>query len=124
MCLKENVWLGHHMSEIGIKPNEEKTLPITNLGHSRNPEELKSFLGAVQYFSKFSKDLPKLTDRMRQLLKKITEWEWTEERENGFKKVEETLAELPYLTHYSRNRENIITTDASKHGLGAILRLT
>ena len=58
---------------------------------------------------------------MRQLLKKDTEWEWTEERENDSKKVKETLAELPCLTHYSPKRENIITTDASKHGLGAIL---
>ena len=58
---------------------------------------------------------------MRQLLKKDTEWKWTEERGNDFKKVKETLAELPCLTHYSPNRENIITTDASKHGLGAIL---
>ena len=58
---------------------------------------------------------------MRQLLKKDTEWEWTEERESDFKKVKETLAGLPCLTHYSPKRENIITTDASKHGLGAIL---
>ena len=120
-CLKETVWLGHHISKDGIKPNEEKTLPITNLEHPNNPKELKSFLGAVQYFSKFIKDLSKLTDRMRQLLKKDTEWEWTEERESDFKKVKETLAELPCLTHYSPKRENIITTDASKHGLGAIL---
>ena len=120
-CLKETVWLGHHISKSGIKPNEEKTLPITNLEHPRNPKELKSFLGAVQYFAKFIKDLSKLTDRMRQLLKKNTEWEWTEERENDFRKVKETLAELPCLTHFSPKRENIITTDASKHGLGAIL---
>ena len=43
--------------------------------------------------------------------------------QNGknFKTVKETLAELPCLAHYSPKRENIITTDASKHGLGAIL---
>ena len=29
---------------------------------------------------------------MRQLLKKDTEWDWTEERESDFKKVKETLA--------------------------------
>ena len=37
---------------------------------------------------------------MRQLLKKDTEWEWTEERENDFKKVKEILAELPCLSHF------------------------
>ena len=49
---------------------------------------------------KFIKDLSKLTDRMRHLLKKNIEWKWTEERESDFKKVKETLAELPYLTRY------------------------
>ena len=120
-CLKETVWLGHHISKHGIKPNKEKTLPITNLEHLRSPKELKSFLGVVQYFSKFIKDLSKLTDRMRQLLKKDTEWKWTEEREDDFKRVKETLAELPCLAHYSPKREKIITTDTSKHGLGGIL---
>ena len=76
-CLKETVWLGQHISKNSIKPNKEKTLPMTNLEHPRNPKELKSFLGAVQYFSKFIKDLSNLTDRMRQLLKKDTEWKWT-----------------------------------------------
>ena len=120
-CLQETVWLGHHISRDGIKPNEEKTLPITKLNHPKNPKELKSFLGAVQYFSKFIKDLSKLTDRMRQLLRKNVKWEWTEERNNDFTTVKETLSKLPCLAHYSPSRENIITTDASKNGLGALL---
>ena len=30
-CLKKTVWLGHHISKHGIKPNKEKTLPIPNV---------------------------------------------------------------------------------------------
>ena len=120
-CWKETVWLGHHITIHGIKPNKEKTLPRTNIEHPKNPKELKSFLGAVQYFSKSNKELSKKADRMRQLLRKDAEWKMTEERENDFKKSKETLAELPCPAHYSPKREIIITTDVSKHGLGAML---
>ena len=58
---------------------------------------------------------------MRQLLRKNIEWQRTEERENDFKKVKETLAELLCVTYYSPERENMKRTDVSKHGLGAKL---
>ena len=49
-CLKKTVGLGHHISKNGIKPNEEKTLPITNLDHPRNPKELKIISRCIAIF--------------------------------------------------------------------------
>ena len=50
---KETVWLGHTISQDGIRPNKEKTDAINKLNPPTNTKTLKSFLGAIQYFAKF-----------------------------------------------------------------------
>ena len=62
-----------------ITPNKEKTDAINKLEHPTNTKTLTSFLGAIQYFAKFKPNLSEKTDNMRQLLKKGTKWDWTDE---------------------------------------------
>ena len=50
---KETIWLGHTISQEGIRPKKEKTDAINKLEHPTNTKTLKSFLGAIQYFVKF-----------------------------------------------------------------------
>ena len=50
----------------------------------KTQKELKSFLGAVQYFAKFTENLSKMTDGLRRLLKKNTPWDWNAERQTEF----------------------------------------
>ena len=58
---------------------------------------------------------------MRQLLKKNTKWEWTDERNTDFNKIKKELTSQPCLAHYNGNKENIVTTDACGTGLGTAL---
>ena len=68
---KETVWLGHTISQDGIRPNKEKTDAINKLSSPTNTKTLKSFLGAIQSFAKF---IPILTVTQQKLpnRKKIT----------------------------------------------------
>ena len=111
---KETVWLGHTISQDGIRPNKEKTDAINKLNPPINTKTLKSFLGAIQ-------NLSKKTDNMRQFLKKGTKWEWTEERNTDFNSLKKELTTQPCLAHYNGNKENIVTTDACNTGLGKAL---
>ena len=58
---------------------------------------------------------------MRQLLKKRTKWDWTTDRNVDFNKIKLELTKLPFLAHYNGSKDNIVTTDASKTGLGIAL---
>ena len=60
---KETIWLGHTISQDGIRPNKEKTDAINKLDRTTNTKTLKSFLGAMQYFAKF---IPNLSEKNRQ----------------------------------------------------------
>ena len=58
---------------------------------------------------------------MRQVLKKETKWERTEERNTDFNSLEKELTTQPSLAHYNGNNESIVTTDACITGLGIAL---
>ena len=114
-------WLGHEIDEDWIKPNEEKVKAILDLKHPGNPNHLKSFLGAIQYLAKFLPRLSERTDKLRKLLKKNTDWKWQTEQENDFETINNMLTEEPALAHYAKDKDNIVTTDASRTGLGITL---
>ena len=114
-------WLGHEIDENGIEPNEEKVEAILRLKPPENTKELKSFLGAIQYMAKFLPKLSERTDKLRKLLKKNEPWIWEEEQQKDFEKIKQMLTEGPCLAHYAKDKENIVTTDASTTGLGITL---
>ena len=68
--LKETIWLGHEITEHGIKLNKEKIEAILQSKSPTSCKELKSFLGAIQYIAKFIPKHSEKTDQMRQLLRK------------------------------------------------------
>ena len=99
-------------------------MAIKNLKQPNNEKDLKSFLGAIQYLSKYIDNLSAQTDSLRQLLKKDNEWIWTEEHTAAFENLKQKITEIPCLAHYNSDYPNIITTDASTKGLGATLART
>ena len=89
--------------------------------HPTNTRTLKSFLGAIHYSAKCISNLSeKKTDNTRQLPKKGTKWNWTDDRDTDFNKIKQELTSLPCLAQYNGNK-NIVTTDACTTGLGVTL---
>ena len=114
-------WIGHKIDQNGIRPLQDKLLAMKNLKQPNNEKELKSFLGAIQYLSLYIDNLSAQTDSLRQLLKKDTEWLWTEKHTRAFENLKQKITETPCLAHYNSDYQNAITTDASTKGPGATL---
>ena len=53
--------------------------------------------------------------------KKDSVWNWGKEQDEDFNNIKEMWTEEPCLAHYAKDREYIVTTDASKTGLGIAL---
>ena len=105
--------VGWKIDQQRIRPLQDKLETIPKINSPKNDEELKSFLGAIQYLPKNIKNVSANTDIFRNVLKEQNEWNWTKEHTNVFNKLREYMTNFPCLAHYNANNENRLTTDAS-----------
>ena len=62
-------WLGHHLSETGVRPKITKTEAVVNLNPPKSLKQLRSFLGSINHLAKFIPNAASLTEKLRPLLK-------------------------------------------------------
>ncbi|CAC5371137.1 Retrovirus-related Pol polyprotein from transposon 17.6 [Mytilus coruscus] len=99
-------YLGHVVSERGIKCDPEKTTPFEN-GQNRK----------VKFIPSFSE----LSFPLNQLTRKNWKFKWTDDCENSFHKLKQALTSAPILAYPTQNDSFILDTDASLYGIGAVL---
>jgi len=87
----------------------------------KNVQQLKSFLGLVQYYGKFIPHLSSLLHPLNQLLKANVKWSWSVAHEQAFQNAKEKLASAPVLAHYGPSLQLRLAGDALQYGIGAVL---
>ena len=98
-------YLGHIISRRGIQPTEEKVEAIQNALTPTNVHQLKSFLGFLNFYSKF---LPRAATRLAPfylLLQKRQPWTWGPPRRQAFQAAKHLLTSSALLAHYSDQKE-------------------
>ena len=114
-------YLGHRVSKEGIQPMEDKVEAITNAPPPRNVSELKSYLGMINYYKKFSTNLSSVLAPLHSLLNSKTHWHWGKDQQQAFEQSKSFLKSSRLLVHYDDKKELILACDASENGLGAVL---
>lgn len=61
-------FLGYNISNIGIKPSEEKVLAIRNFEKPKSVKQLQKFIGMVNYYHKYISLLAELTSPLHVLI--------------------------------------------------------
>ena len=115
------VFSGFTLSGEGISPVVTKVDAVRNFKTPESVADVRSFLGLVNYCSRFIRDYSTLTDPLRDLTKKHTKWKWTAEHQDAFDKLKDALTSSEVLAFYNPNAETKLIVDASGVGLGAIL---
>lgn len=114
-------FLGHNLSANGITPDVDKLESIRNFREPRTGEEVRSFLGLVNYVGKFIPDLATVTNPLRILTKKDQTFIWGTEQQEAFIKLKESMANSITLGFYDVDDRTQLIADASPVGLGAVL---
>ncbi|XP_063830254.1 uncharacterized protein K02A2.6-like [Ostrinia nubilalis] len=114
-------YLGYLISKEGIKVDPEKVEAIKKIPRPRDVSELRSFLGLVNFYAKFVKNLSFILAPLYTLLKKNVPWRWNKEQEISFLHIKSILSSAEVLTHYDPEQPLYLTCDASARGIGGVL---
>jgi hypothetical protein len=118
---KEVSFFGHTWTPQGIKPDNKKVSAILDMKPPEDVKSLQSFLGLVNYLTRYSGRLATLSAPLRDLTKKDTAYSWGPEHDRAFTEVKKEVSSLGVLRYFDPNAETVIETDASLKGLGAVL---
>lgn len=114
-------YLGHTISASGITPNLHNSDKVLNFPVPRNADDVRSFLGTAGYYRRFIEGYANKSLALTSLLRKNQRFTWGPDQELAFKTLKEDLTKAPVLAYPDRCMVMILTTDASKVGLGAVL---
>jgi len=118
---KEIEYLGHVVTNSGIKPNPKKLIAIKAFPMPETQKQIKSFLGLLGYHRKFMKDFATMTKPLIQQLKGKATVKINEEFIMAFKTCKTLLCNDPILQYPDFNKPFILTPDASNFAIGAVL---
>ena len=118
---KEVGYLGHVISEQGVRPDPRKTLAVSDFPRPINAKNIKQFLGLAGYYRRFIPDFAKIARPIHYLLQKENKFIWRVAQESTFLALKQKLCSQPLLQYPDFNLPFVVTTDASDFALGGVL---
>lgn len=114
-------FMGHRITGSGLEVNDDKIRAVKEFPTPTNVSSLKSFLGLVNYISKFIPQSTNILHPLNNLLKKHIAWTWSTSQEKAFNRIKEEICNATTLAYYDPKKELLLENDASDYGLGSAL---
>lgn len=120
--MRDNVqYLGHRIDAQGLHATDDKIKAITEAPIPKNVQELRSFLGLLNYYGRFIANLSSLIHPLNKLLRTDTPWKWTNECNQPFNAAKSKIVGRNVLVHYDPHLPIRLAGDASAYGVGAVI---
>ena len=114
-------YLGFKISRHGISSDPAKVEAIQRITPPTSVPELRSFLGAVNYFHRFIHHFAESSGVLNELLKKEIPYVWTSHHQSAFEALKKALSDSPVLRSFNQKEPIVVQTDASDFAIGAVL---
>ena len=114
-------FLGYKVSAGGIETDTRKVEAVVNWPTPSKLKEVRGFLGLCSYYRRFVEKFSEIAAPMHALQKKGAPFIWSDDCQKSFQMLKEKLTEAPILTLPRDQGMFILDTDASNHGIGAVL---
>src|ERR1700680_782428 len=118
---KQIKFLGHLVSEDGIRVNPEKVKAIIDWPTPTSVKNIRCFLGISGYYRKFIQNYSKVASPLTELLKDEQRFKWGEEQQSAFDFLKQATTSAPILVLPDMSLPFKVTTDACSRAIGAVL---
>ena len=106
-------YLGYIIDKEGKRPSKLSVEAIKQLKRPENVSEVQEFLGKINYYRSFDKNVAEMADPLFDLLIKGCVFKWTEKCENDFRVLKKEIINATKLSHFDSSKSLILATDAS-----------
>ena len=118
---EKNGFFGETYTTSSHKPDKNKVTAITKMSAPTNKKHMQSFIGMINYLSKFSARLSDIVESIRELAKGKVPFNWGPEHQSTFTHMKQEIVGAPILACYNPEKLTVLETDASIKGLGTCL---
>lgn len=118
---KEVTFLGHIVSQKGIKIDPTRINSIVNYPIPRNIKELRAFLGLINYEHRFCPNFSRQIEPLLSLLRKNRSWSWKTEQQAAFESVKHSFLDNVFLAHPNFDLTFFLQADSSNFAVGGYL---
>ena len=120
-CQKEILYLGHVISEDGIKVAPHNTEKITKFPDPKDKSGVRRLLGLFGFYRMYIANFAMLAAPLTRLTGKDLDFKWDEACKQATEKLKTAITTSPVLKFPDFSKEFILTTDASSTAIGAVL---
>jgi len=114
-------FLGYVIGQNGVSTDSRKIDKVVDWPTPTKLREVRSFLGLYSYYRRFVKGFSDLASPLHALTRKQAVFRWTAECQEAFETLKSRLVSSPVLALPCDEGQFILDTDASDHGIGAVL---
>ena len=124
---QEITYLAHHVSKEGVRPSRENLTAVADFPPPDNYTQIRAFLGLAGHYRRFIKGFSRIAEPLHEYLsgegasKKTEKLELSPEALRSFETLKKACLTAPVLVFADYSKPFLLETDASKHGLGAVL---
>jgi len=120
-CFENTRVVGFLAGRSGLQPDPEKVEAITQIPYPKTVRDVRSFLGAVNFFWRFIKNFSTIAKPLTRLTKSDILFNFGEEEKQAFNSLKKALCEQPVLAILDPKLPTELHTDAAEDGMGATL---
>ena len=125
-CEEEVKFLGYQISQRGFLPLQDNVSALKEITPPTNLQELRRFLGMINYYHNFVPRLASILAPLHELLKgnkrpKKRKIQWDNEHQVAFDQAKKALSNVTHLAFDDPLKALVLTTDGSGTHCGAVL---
>ncbi len=117
----EVTFLGHIVSQDGVRPNPDNIAKIKQWTEPTNVTEVRQFLGLCSYYRRFIKDFSVIAKPLTELTCNDSPLIWADECQVAFDQLKSKLISPDIMAYPRPDSMFILDTDACDEGIGAVL---